>query len=119
MRSRESFHLMAFKAHDGFRLLENYPGLFLTVFRAVARHASLLECGMNVLRRGVIAMAFQAVRLRIDWNRVCARVAQARKQQAGNDHTKQKARDKHKSHRSWLAFGAGCFTFSASFRRTR
>lgn len=78
MRLRESFRPMTFKTHDRFRWLENYPSLFLALFHAVARHASLLECGMNVLRRSMIAMAFLAVRLRIDWNRVPARVAQAR-----------------------------------------
>ena len=119
MGLRESFRMMAFKADVRLRCIEDYPGRSLAVFHAVARHASLLECCMNVFRRGVIAMAFQAVRLRIDWNRVGARVAQVRKWQAANDQKKQNARDTHKSHRFWLAFGTGCFTFSASFWRTR
>lgn len=78
---------MTLKASDALRLLENDITPIRAVLDAVAGNASLLNSGMNVISGGMVSMAFQAIRVRVDPSGVRPCVAETRAQQANNTHS--------------------------------
>lgn len=92
MRIQERRRFMTLKAHHALGLFENNISRVLAVLDAVAGGASKRDGGMNMISFRVVGVAFQAVRVRIDPNRMGSCPAQARADQTGKHHAKHESR---------------------------
>ena len=92
MRVQEHRGFMTLKAHHALGLFENNISRVLAVLDAVAGGASKRDGGMNVISFRMVGVAFQAVRVRIDSNRMRVGVAEARARQTGQHHAKHESR---------------------------
>jgi hypothetical protein len=92
MRIQERRRFMTLKAHNALGVLENDIRRVLASLDAVARSTSHRDGGMNVISFRVVGVAFQAVRVPIDSNRMRVGVAEARARQTGKHHAKHESR---------------------------